>query len=79
MTDCGRFQDEDPEPIEPMELEAHTWDETDEADRRYDLMVEDQFDRHAWPSNQDRFLTGLSGEDEMERARRRAPIMGRVA
>ena len=76
-----QFNDDGVDSMEPMEPEVHTWDEADEGDQRYDAMVEDQlFDRHSWPGNEDTFLRNLAGgEDEMERARRRAPIKERAA
>jgi hypothetical protein len=54
---------------------VQSWTAADEGDRRYDQWVEDQMDRHNWPGNRDTFLMRVSeGEDEMERARRRAFI-----
>ena len=72
-------RDLEPEPDEEEET-PHRWDAADEGDFRYDLMVEDQMDgdRHTWPGNRDVLLISR-GEDEMERARRRAPIRDREA
>jgi hypothetical protein len=74
--DAGRFEDEDPEPIEEVEPETpHTWDEADEGDRRYDIWAEQQMDRHTWPENADTWLRRMvtpAMEDEMERDRREA-------
>jgi hypothetical protein len=70
--EVGRFEDEDIEIGAPEDQEPISWTAADEGDRLYDQMVEREMDRHAWPSNQDTFLLGC--EDEMERARRRAPI-----
>lgn len=85
------------EPLEAsaeIETEPHAWDEEDEGDRRYDLMVEDALDpqTHADWMHQYRMLHPASAtmpdiesgtpagmEPESERARRRAPIYGRVA
>ena len=76
--DVGRFTDEEPPSREPEEEPEtpHVWDEADEGDRLYDLMVEDRLiDRANWPGNQDthllRVVQGPETEDDLEMARRR--------
>lgn len=68
------FYEEDLELSESEPVQS--WTAADEGDRRYDQRVEDQMDRHSWPGNRDTFLMRVfsEGEDEMERARRRAFI-----
>ena len=68
------FSEQPEEEIDAAES-AESWMATNRDDQMYDDWVERESERHAWPSNQDEFLTRL-GEDEMERARRRAFIRG---